>query len=116
MVDDVRGERGAGGNDNELALGVDRDELLADPSEPQARGSDLRIDAAVGKFPCCLVWSPIPILTWFLPFIGHLGIADSTGCASWSLIVLWEPASAVLWRWMEANGLAMACVIMRDEL
>jgi hypothetical protein len=25
------------------------------------------------------VWSPLPIITWFLPFIGHTGIATSDG-------------------------------------
>ena len=24
-------------------------------------------------FPHCIVWSPIPLVTWFIPFIGHLG-------------------------------------------
>jgi hypothetical protein len=83
MVDDVRGERGRGGgscSDEELALGVDR-ELLSELPVTPAGGRDQRVDAAVGKFPCCLVWSPIPVLTWILPFIGHLGIADSSGCA-----------------------------------
>lgn len=27
----------------------------------------------------CLLWSPLPGITWFLPFIGHTGIADSNG-------------------------------------
>ena len=30
------------------------------------------------RFPLCR-WSPIPLITWFLPFIGHTGIADSSG-------------------------------------
>ena len=30
----------------------------------------------------CILWSPLPIITWVLPFIGHLGIADSRGIAS----------------------------------
>jgi hypothetical protein len=25
------------------------------------------------------VWSPLPVITWFLPFIGHTGIGSSTG-------------------------------------
>lgn len=25
-------------------------------------------------FPLCIVWSPIPCLTWLVPVIGHLGI------------------------------------------
>ena len=31
------------------------------------------------RFPFCLVWTPIPCLTLLLPFVGHMGIADSHG-------------------------------------
>lgn len=31
------------------------------------------------KYPFCIVWTPIPVLTWFFPFIGHMGIAMSNG-------------------------------------
>lgn len=31
------------------------------------------------RFPFCIVWSPIPILTWLFPFIGHVGICLSSG-------------------------------------
>lgn len=31
------------------------------------------------KYPFCIVWTPIPVLTWFFPFIGHMGIALSNG-------------------------------------
>lgn len=30
-------------------------------------------------FPRCIVWSPIPVLTFLLPFVGHLGIVTSEG-------------------------------------
>lgn len=30
----------------------------------------------------CIVWSPLPPITWIIPFIGHLGITDSRGIAS----------------------------------
>lgn len=30
-------------------------------------------------YPLAIVWSPIPVLTWLLPFVGHLGIATSDG-------------------------------------
>lgn len=30
-------------------------------------------------YPYCIVWTPLPIITWFLPFIGHTGIGDSNG-------------------------------------
>lgn len=37
------------------------------------------INFANDKYPFCIVWTPIPILTWFFPFIGHMGIAMSNG-------------------------------------
>ncbi|XP_017879958.1 transmembrane protein 222 isoform X2 [Ceratina calcarata] len=40
---------------------------------------DLTINADRQRFPFCIVWTPLPILTYFLPFIGHMGIATSTG-------------------------------------
>ncbi|EEB18630.1 conserved hypothetical protein [Pediculus humanus corporis] len=30
-------------------------------------------------FPFCIVWTPIPCLTWIFPFIGHMGIGTSVG-------------------------------------
>jgi len=30
----------------------------------------------------CILWSPLPPITWIFPFIGHMGIADSNGVAS----------------------------------
>lgn len=31
------------------------------------------------RYPFCIVWTPIPLITWLLPFIGHMGIATSMG-------------------------------------
>lgn len=31
------------------------------------------------RFQYSLVWTPLPIITWFIPIIGHIGIADSSG-------------------------------------
>uniref|UniRef100_A0A1I8BAW5 Transmembrane protein n=1 Tax=Meloidogyne hapla TaxID=6305 RepID=A0A1I8BAW5_MELHA len=31
------------------------------------------------RFPFCIVWTPIPVLSWFCPLIGHMGIATSKG-------------------------------------
>lgn len=30
-------------------------------------------------FPRCIVWSPIPVLTYLLPCVGHLGIVTTEG-------------------------------------
>eukprot|EP01063_Lacrimia_lanifica_P007545 TRINITY_DN14830_c0_g1_i2.p2 TRINITY_DN14830_c0_g1~~TRINITY_DN14830_c0_g1_i2.p2 ORF type:complete len:175 (+),score=52.56 TRINITY_DN14830_c0_g1_i2:76-600(+) len=36
-------------------------------------------DPTRNRFPCCVVWGPLPPITWLLPFIGHMGITDSEG-------------------------------------
>ena len=28
---------------------------------------------------CCIVWTPIPLLSWICPAIGHVGVTDSNG-------------------------------------
>ncbi|XP_065842427.1 transmembrane protein 222-like [Oscarella lobularis] len=38
-----------------------------------------KIDANRQRFPYCVVWTPIPLLTWLFPVIGHMGIATSAG-------------------------------------
>jgi hypothetical protein len=37
------------------------------------------VDVARSRFPYAIVWTPLPLITWFLPFIGHMGICDSRG-------------------------------------
>ncbi|KAH8378047.1 hypothetical protein KR093_008684 [Drosophila rubida] len=37
------------------------------------------IDFNLDRYPYCIVWTPIPVLTWILPFIGHMGICMSNG-------------------------------------
>ncbi|KAK3104883.1 hypothetical protein FSP39_012347 [Pinctada imbricata] len=38
-----------------------------------------KIDHSKSRYPHCIVWTPIPCLTWLFPFIGHMGIATSIG-------------------------------------
>jgi len=38
-----------------------------------------RIDVGRVRYPHCIVWTPIPLLTWLFPFIGHMGIARTDG-------------------------------------
>uniref|UniRef100_A0A8C2F399 Transmembrane protein 222 n=2 Tax=Cyprinus carpio TaxID=7962 RepID=A0A8C2F399_CYPCA len=38
-----------------------------------------RIDPSISRYPYCIVWTPIPVLSWLFPFIGHMGICTSTG-------------------------------------
>lgn len=37
------------------------------------------IEYDLHRYPFCLVWTPIPLITWLLPFVGHMGIATSQG-------------------------------------
>uniref|UniRef100_A0A8C5AQ41 Transmembrane protein 222a n=1 Tax=Gadus morhua TaxID=8049 RepID=A0A8C5AQ41_GADMO len=36
-------------------------------------------DQKKSRYPYCIVWTPIPILSWVLPLIGHMGICTSSG-------------------------------------
>ncbi|PRQ26089.1 hypothetical protein RchiOBHm_Chr6g0290781 [Rosa chinensis] len=38
------------------------------------------VDAKKAKFPCCLVWTPLPVVSWLAPSIGHVGICREDGC------------------------------------
>ncbi|KAF4722593.1 hypothetical protein FOZ63_030691 [Perkinsus olseni] len=38
-----------------------------------------KVDLSRDRFPYCVVWTPLPVLSWLVPFIGHVGICDSEG-------------------------------------
>ncbi|XP_068773909.1 transmembrane protein 222 [Struthio camelus] len=42
-------------------------------------GGGAGLEAERGRFPFCVVWTPIPVLTWLFPIIGHMGICTSAG-------------------------------------
>lgn len=37
------------------------------------------VDLKKASFPCCLVWAPLPVVSWLAPFIGHVGICREDG-------------------------------------
>ncbi|KAF9614609.1 hypothetical protein IFM89_019586, partial [Coptis chinensis] len=37
------------------------------------------VDSKMACFPCCLVWTPLPVVSWLAPFIGHVGICREDG-------------------------------------
>ncbi|CAN0857848.1 Protein REVERSION-TO-ETHYLENE SENSITIVITY1 [Linum grandiflorum] len=37
------------------------------------------IDPKKARFPCCLVWTPLPVVSWLAPFMGHVGICREDG-------------------------------------
>ena len=38
-----------------------------------------KFDPQSSRYPVCLVWTPLPLITALLPCIGHVGICDSEG-------------------------------------
>ena len=48
-------------------------------SETNIKMREKEIDPVRARFPFCIVWTPLPCITWLLPPIGHMGIAYSTG-------------------------------------
>lgn len=39
----------------------------------------MKIDPKRDRFPCCIVWTPLPFISWLIPFIGHVGICREDG-------------------------------------
>ncbi|XP_022631361.1 protein RTE1-HOMOLOG isoform X2 [Vigna radiata var. radiata] len=39
----------------------------------------MQIDPKRARFPCSIVWSPLPVISWFIPCIGHVGICREDG-------------------------------------
>ncbi|XP_019421224.1 PREDICTED: protein RTE1-HOMOLOG-like [Lupinus angustifolius] len=39
----------------------------------------MQIDPKRARYPCSIVWSPLPVISWFIPFIGHIGICREDG-------------------------------------
>ncbi|XP_008797714.1 protein REVERSION-TO-ETHYLENE SENSITIVITY1 [Phoenix dactylifera] len=37
------------------------------------------VDPKRARFPCCIVWTPLPIVSWLAPYIGHVGIGREDG-------------------------------------
>lgn len=58
----------------EQAVGSDDSEI------PERSGtSRCKIDIKQDRYPHCIVWTSIPVCTWFVPAIGHMGIGMADG-------------------------------------
>ena len=44
-----------------------------------APGANDQIDVQHDRYPHSIVWTPIPLLTWLFPCVGHMGIARTDG-------------------------------------
>lgn len=50
---------------------IDRQGETADEKKYIARRPK---DVERNRYPYCIVWTPLPLISWFLPMIGHTGI------------------------------------------
>ncbi len=50
------------------------DHSMESPDGIALHRSGSTMDFRYQRFPFCIVWTPIPLLTWILPMIGHVGI------------------------------------------
>uniref|UniRef100_A0A1D1ZFK0 Protein REVERSION-TO-ETHYLENE SENSITIVITY1 n=1 Tax=Anthurium amnicola TaxID=1678845 RepID=A0A1D1ZFK0_9ARAE len=37
------------------------------------------VDSKKAKYPCCIVWTPLPVVSWLAPYMGHVGICQEDG-------------------------------------
>lgn len=59
-----------------MATDVDTEQqLMVGESSPEA----MQINPKRARFPLCIVWTPLPVLSWLIPFIGHIGICREDG-------------------------------------
>mmetsp|Transcript_16184 Transcript_16184/g.24407 ORF Transcript_16184/g.24407 Transcript_16184/m.24407 type:complete len:219 (+) Transcript_16184:14-670(+) len=68
----------------DLSLGDGREKHMSEEMKHILSGEgnelpDMDIDPVNERFPFCIVWGPLPCITWLFPVIGHMGIGDSRG-------------------------------------
>ncbi|KAL1316478.1 hypothetical protein HN51_068677 [Arachis hypogaea] len=59
----------------EAELDPEQQQHMMHGSFPQT----MQIDPRRARFPCSIVWSPLPVISWFIPCIGHIGICREDG-------------------------------------
>ncbi|VDL52461.1 unnamed protein product [Hymenolepis diminuta] len=57
---------------------MERDKLRDLPDVEVSATND-KINDRTHRYPHSLVWTPLPIITWLFPLIGHIGITNSKG-------------------------------------
>lgn len=62
---------------NEFAIGESLTGSQEGTMSPMGMGST--IDPAAARFPRCIVWTPLPVISWLAPYVGHMGICRENG-------------------------------------
>ena len=55
------------------------DEVFSSNDEMRTLWPLGQVDPKSARFPCCIVWTPLPVVSWLAPYIGHVGIAREDG-------------------------------------
>lgn len=55
------------------------DDVVSSSNEMQELWPLGEVDPKRARFPCCIVWTPLPVVSWLAPYIGHVGIAREDG-------------------------------------
>ena len=67
-------------NNNQETINTKKmSELKSVEVYPSSETSQKNIDLRSSHFPYCIVWTPIPLLTYLFPCIGHTGVGNSSG-------------------------------------
>ena len=67
-------------NNNQETINTKKmSELKSVEVYPSSETSQKNIDLRSNHFPYCIVWTPIPLLTYLFPCIGHTGVGNSSG-------------------------------------
>ncbi|KAH9326700.1 hypothetical protein KI387_006878, partial [Taxus chinensis] len=57
----------------------DEEMCLNDKTFQESLPPVTQVDPEHSRFPYCVVWTPLPIVSWLAPFIGHVGICREDG-------------------------------------
>jgi len=62
-----------------FAMGAELDTEQQQQMMEGGYSQTMQIDPRRARFPCSIVWSPLPVISWFIPCIGHIGICREDG-------------------------------------
>jgi len=60
----------------ELDLDLEQQQIMMMENGFSRINNTMQIDPRRARFPCYVFWPPLPVISWFIPFIGQIGICD----------------------------------------
>jgi len=58
----------------QIEIKTDKNNYENELSTREVYLNDKDIDVKRNRYPYCIVWTPLPIISWLIPIIGHTGI------------------------------------------